>query len=742
MHADAGEQLTIHLSHLNVDDDLVVFGPGIAPLRTPHPGAAAPFAGEVPFDLGQRTQSITPEALTDVPQEIGRATGPRRLRQPRPRRRRGVRRLARGRDVHDPGLELRRRLQQRSLDAARRDLVGDSAAGHVYEPAGPGTGVVKPMPPVPANASTLYLVASKRFGDLYGLQAENDVWARLQTLAARSDAAGGAVIPVDANTRVLNALNARAADSCSPAKANDVVRAVGNLLDNPLIVRPSVKYIVVVGDDAAGIPFGRVLDNTAYANERGYASTFYGNTNNQYLSSYGLGFLPTDDPLGDVNYSGEGPYVPELAVGRLVETPAQISSQISQYITRNGAIAPTRALTTGYDFLTDGSTQISAGFKARLGTDNAQELITNSWSKTNLLNAMFPTSNPPTIDSLNAHYDHFRALPADENAAHRETILYTTADLAGRSTTGRVIFTMGCHSALPVSDFVFGNPTQERLGAGLLADRGRCLHGQHRLRPRRHRRRALLGEAEHPLRRPPRRLDDGRPGACVRQAGIRGDADPQRLPPEGDRPGDDDGPADVPDRHRDHGAAADAGDHDHRLGDRASHVAVQRLPELHQGHTTAIGDYYRSDDSFAENRRPIEPTAKLDVTQPGLVAHGALLTGLTSTDESDFDAAFSRVVDDLSGFTPELVGDVSYPTKLQSIATILGSERAAPATRALHRAVPERRHGRGGRDRHPEALHSALGQRLLHASGRDRFHALQLRPGRGDDRRRHGRFRR
>ena len=250
------------------------------------------------------------------------------------------------------------------------------------------------MPSVPANASTLYLFASKRFGDLYGLQAENDVWTRLQTLAARSDAAGGAVIPVDANTAVLNALNARAADSCSPAKANDVVRAVGTLLDNPLIVRPSVKYIVVVGDDAAGIPFGRILDNTSYANERGYASTFYGDTNNQYLSSYGLGFLPTDDPLGDVNYSGEGPYVPELAVGRLVETPSQILSQITQYIDRNGAINPTRALTTGYDFLTDGTTQISAGFKARLGTANAQELISESWTKRDLLERDVPDVEP------------------------------------------------------------------------------------------------------------------------------------------------------------------------------------------------------------------------------------------------------------------------------------------------------------------------------------------------------------
>ena len=69
VQAAPGEQLTIHLSHLNVDDDLVIYGPTIAPLRTPHSGAEAPAAGEVPFELEQRTQSITPEALTDVPQD-------------------------------------------------------------------------------------------------------------------------------------------------------------------------------------------------------------------------------------------------------------------------------------------------------------------------------------------------------------------------------------------------------------------------------------------------------------------------------------------------------------------------------------------------------------------------------------------------------------------------------------------------------------------------------------------------
>ncbi|HET7856936.1 MAG TPA: C25 family cysteine peptidase, partial [Gaiellaceae bacterium] len=458
VQAAAGEQLTIHLSHLTLDADLVVYGPNIAPLRTPHPGAAPVVAGDTPFALEQRTQSITPEALTDVLQSAVAGQS--------------VLDVSDNRGLADEEVAVvspeggTYTIQVTGFDGG---FSNDPWVVRVEKsPALPlpatcknaptnGGGVVKPMPVVPANASTLYLFASKRFGDVYGLQAENDVWNRLQTLAGRTDAARGAVIPVDANTAVLTALEARASDSCSPAKANDVVRAVGVLLDDPQIVRPSVTHIVVVGDDAAGIPFGRVLDNTAYANERGYASTFFGPENNAYLNTYGLSFLPTDDPLGDVNYSGTGPYVPELAVGRLVETPEQILAQITQYISRNGSIAPSRALTTGYDFLKDGANRISSSFTARYG-NNATQLINDTWSKTNLINAMFPATNPPQMVSLNAHFDHSRSLPADENAAQRETILFTTADLQGRSTSGRLIFSMGCHSALSVSDFVVADP--------------------------------------------------------------------------------------------------------------------------------------------------------------------------------------------------------------------------------------------------------------------------------------------
>ena len=65
---------------------------------------------------------------------------------------------------------------------------------------------------------------------------------------------------------------------------------------------------------------------------------------------------------------------------------------------------------------------------------------------------MFPASNPPVIDSINAHYDHYRALPADQNAAGTESNLFETGDL--QATPGRLVITIGCHSGTPVSDFL------------------------------------------------------------------------------------------------------------------------------------------------------------------------------------------------------------------------------------------------------------------------------------------------
>ena len=304
-----------------------------------------------------------------------------------------------------------------------------------------------------------------------------------------------------------------------------------------------------------------------------------------------------------------------------------------------------------------------------MGPANAQALINNTWSKFDALNAMFPPSNPPQIASINAHYDHFRALPADENAAQRESILLTSADLAGRSTSGGVIFTMGCHSALPVSDFVAGDPlkadwSQSYAQSGAIVYMGNTGFGLGDTAA------VLYSEKLNVLFA--ERLDGS---MTVGQALAFAKQEYAATPTQSGYH------LKVIDQ------ATMMGLPMYRVGSGTPPVPPQPamtttdsatgLPSTSFSVTpsftrvdTAIGSYYVSDDSFAENRRPIEPTTKLDITQPGLVAHGALITGLTSVDQTGFDAAFSRVVEDLSAFSPELVGDVIFPTKLQWIGTV------------------------------------------------------------------------
>jgi hypothetical protein len=89
------------------------------------------------------------------------------------------------------------------------------------------------------------------------------------------------------------------------------------------------------------------------------------------------------------------------------------------------------------------------------------------------------------------------------------------------------------------------------------------------------------------------------------------------------------------------------------------------------------GKYYSANDPNGggvqvTNRRPIEPSTSLDVTEPGTTAHGVLLTALASHDPegATFVAAFGRVTDDMSSIEPQIQGLVDFPASIQSLATI------------------------------------------------------------------------
>ena len=94
--------------------------------------------------------------------------------------------------------------------------------------------------------------------------------------------------------------------------------------------------MIVGGDDI--IPMARLDDTTRVGNETGYADEF--DVNGPYHGA--LAHRATSSATTRTATSTRSPwatrrlYVPELAIGRLVETPAQIIAQVDAYIDGRG----------------------------------------------------------------------------------------------------------------------------------------------------------------------------------------------------------------------------------------------------------------------------------------------------------------------------------------------------------------------------------------------------------------------
>ena len=136
---EPGTQVTVRLSHLGVDDDLVVFGEVPPPLRQPKASTSTLQAG----DVGTRPAAAQPGchprgARRRAGDSAGGPGRSRHLRQPRPRRRGShVRRpRGRGRMGEHPDHELRRRVLEQAVDAPRRGEPADRAAARLQDAVG------------------------------------------------------------------------------------------------------------------------------------------------------------------------------------------------------------------------------------------------------------------------------------------------------------------------------------------------------------------------------------------------------------------------------------------------------------------------------------------------------------------------------------------------------------------------------------------------------------------------------
>ncbi len=264
----------------------------------------------------------------------------------------------------------------------------------------------------PANVNTVFVVNRQQLARIYGATlADATITAlknRLNTFKNAGypgvDPAGRcrrrpSVTPYDGPT----GWNACPSD---PTAANAVVAAVDARVRAFKAAKPTVQYVVLVGSDDV-IPFARLDDRTTLSNEDAFAGSF--DPSSPIGGALASSKMLSDDPYGTlapIPFFDRQLYVPELGVSRLVETPAQIQAQVNAFT--NGQIAGGTALTTGYDFLSDGAQRVSTSL-GRVATANATLINADVERSANLTAALTTNGGqPPSLVSINAHADDSR----------------------------------------------------------------------------------------------------------------------------------------------------------------------------------------------------------------------------------------------------------------------------------------------------------------------------------------------
>ncbi|MCC6628601.1 MAG: hypothetical protein IT340_14515, partial [Chloroflexi bacterium] len=316
-------------------------------------------------------------------------------------------------------------------------------------------GPVLPATSLTATARGARTIIVADLARLSGTAADKAaLMAALTALAGRVEVAG-VVVDVSSDARVV-AANAQADThpSCPHAK-NLVAGAIKDVIDRYRAANP-LEYIVLVGNDGV-IPFFRHPEGALLASERGFVPPVLDRSPSQ--ASLRLGYILSQDRYGavvDVSRKADRFPVPGLAVGRLVETAADITALIGAYLATSGGVAPapTSALVTGYDFLADAATAIQQELQAGLG--RAPDTLVadrdwspadpRSWTADQLRAALLGARHD--LIFLAGHFSANRALAADYSTR------LTAADLvtAPVDLTNSVVWSIGCHAGYNIVD--------------------------------------------------------------------------------------------------------------------------------------------------------------------------------------------------------------------------------------------------------------------------------------------------
>ncbi len=275
------------------------------------------------------------------------------------------------------------------------------------------------------DVRTLILVNKQKLAALYSSPEADQVLTKLNALAAHPNVKG-LVVPVENDPAVAAAYAARGSDYSNKNKANAVVEAIKQVILAQWSAHPDLEYLVLVGDDRA-LPFYRTADGTWYPDTWTLTDDFYADS------------APTPCPGCANPYL----YIPDLASGRLVETPAQIIGQVDTFLA-GPSLNLDNAAVTGYDFIRDGAQAHCNTLQSdSLSADCT--LIGNSWTRSDFISRVLQTHHDVT--SINGHANEYGfGTPSGEFIGVSD-FTGTTVDFARA-----IFYTVGCHSGYNVPD--------------------------------------------------------------------------------------------------------------------------------------------------------------------------------------------------------------------------------------------------------------------------------------------------
>ena len=310
---------------------------------------------------------------------------------------------------------------------------------------------------LPGGAQTVILTDNSRLAQTPSLTTA------LEQLGART---GGVVVNLDASPRI-HALNVQADTyTACPYAKNLVAEAIRDIVNSYRDANGTLKYVVIAGGDFV-VPFFRYADAAGIGPESDYVPPALDTSTSQ--ASLRRNYVLGQDAYGavsDLDLKGAVLPVPDLAVGRLIETPDEITGMIDAYLgLADGTLpTPTSSLVTGYDFLTSAADSVQTDFAAGLGPNTrADTLITNqgvptttttvgtpsrdkSWTATDLSNSLLGSHHDLVF--LAGHFSAFSTLAAD----YQTSISTIDLDAHPNVLTNSLVISAGCHAGYNLLD--------------------------------------------------------------------------------------------------------------------------------------------------------------------------------------------------------------------------------------------------------------------------------------------------